>query len=53
MHVGIPVDVNMRTMSRFVNVGESYELDSRFQSRSAMRFAVGNTQGTDSSTDHD
>ncbi|KAK0239748.1 hypothetical protein EDD85DRAFT_1021137 [Armillaria nabsnona] len=41
--------LNMRTMPHFVNVDESYELDSRFQSRSAMRFDIGNTQETDSS----
>ncbi|KAK0484039.1 hypothetical protein IW261DRAFT_1466381 [Armillaria novae-zelandiae] len=44
--------LNMRTIPGFVDVGESFELDSRFQSRSDMRFALGITQGTDSSN-HD
>ncbi|KAK0228910.1 hypothetical protein IW262DRAFT_1353746 [Armillaria fumosa] len=43
--------LNMRTISRLVNVGESFELDLTFQSRSAIRFAVGITQGTDSNHD--
>ncbi|KAK0463764.1 uncharacterized protein EV420DRAFT_1638684 [Desarmillaria tabescens] len=42
--------LNMRTLP--VDVGGSFELNSRFQSRSAMRFADANTQGTGYS-DHD
>ncbi|KAK0497031.1 hypothetical protein EDD18DRAFT_184560 [Armillaria luteobubalina] len=44
--------LNIRTISDLVDVGESFELDSRFQSRSTVRFAVGITQGTDPSN-HD